>query len=120
MTDSYLNVRNLNVSYGSTTALKDVSLQLEKGGRLALIGMSGSGKSTLAMAVAGLLPKQARIDGTIDFAGHRPKLGSEIGVLFQDASGSLDPVMKVGDQIAEVVATHLGMSWIAARVRAAE
>ncbi|MHC1549763.1 ABC transporter ATP-binding protein [Phyllobacterium sp. K27] len=120
MTDSYLNVRNLNVSYGGTMALKDVSLQLAKGSRLALIGMSGSGKSTLAMAVAGLLPKQARIDGTIDFAGHRPKPGSEIGVLFQDASGSLDPVMKVGDQIAEVVMTHLGMSWISARVRAAE
>lgn len=120
MTDSYLNVRNLNVSYGSTMALKDVSLQLPKGGRLALIGMSGSGKSTLAMAVAGLLPKQARIDGTIDFVGHRPKLGSDIGVLFQDASGSLDPIMKVGDQIAEVVMTHLGMGWISARVRAAE
>lgn len=120
MTDSYLNVRNLNVSYGDTAALKNISLQVANGGRLALIGMSGSGKSTLAMAVAGLLPKQARVEGTIDFAGHRPKLGSDIGVLFQDASGSLDPVMKIGDQIAEVVMTHLGMSWISARVRAAE
>lgn len=120
MTKAYLNVRNLNVSYGTTTALKDVSLELAKGGRLALIGMSGSGKSTLAMAVAGLLPKQARINGAVEFEGRTPKLGSDIGVLFQDASGSLDPVMKVGDQIAEVVMTHLGMSWISARVRAAE
>ncbi len=120
MTETYLNVRNLNVSYGKTIAIRNVSLQLAKGDRLALIGMSGSGKSTLAMAIAGLLPKQAHIEGTIDFAGRRPKLGSDIGVLFQDASGSLDPVMKVGDQIAEVVMTHLGMSWISARVRAAE
>ncbi|EJM98430.1 ABC transporter ATP-binding protein [Phyllobacterium sp. YR531] len=120
MTKAYLNVRNLNVSYGSTTAIKDVSLELAKGGRLALIGMSGSGKSTLAMAIAGLLPKQARINGAIEFESRTPKLGSDIGVLFQDASGSLDPVMKIGDQIAEVAMTHLGMGWISARVHAAE
>jgi peptide/nickel transport system ATP-binding protein len=122
MTGPYLYVRNFKVTYGETAALQGVSLDLAKGGRLALIGESGSGKSTLAMAIAGLLPKQARSRGIIGFSGalHKPRLGKDIGVLFQDPSGSLDPVMKVGDQIAEVVMTHQGIGWISARVRAAE
>jgi peptide/nickel transport system ATP-binding protein len=122
MTETYLRVRNLCVSYGGTTALHDVSLDLANGGRLAVIGESGSGKSTLAMAVAGLLPKQAGSSGTIEFPAlsHSPKLGKDIGVLFQDPSGSLDPVMTIGDQIAEVVMTHQGTGWISARVQAVE
>lgn len=122
MTETYLHVRNLGVNYGETAALQGVPLELAKGGRLAVIGESGSGKSTLAMAIAGLLPKSARYEGSIEFPGlaHRPKLGKDIGVLFQDPSGSLDPVMKIGDQIAEVVMTHQGTGWISARVRAAE
>ncbi len=122
MTEPYLQVKNLNVSYAAIPALANVSIDLAKGERLAVIGESGSGKSTLAMAIAGLLPKQARSSGTIDFPGlsHSPKPGKDIGVLFQDPSGSLDPVMKIGDQIAEVAMTHQGISWIAARVRAAQ
>ncbi|ATU92411.1 ABC transporter ATP-binding protein [Phyllobacterium zundukense] len=122
MTEPYLRVRNLTVDYGGGAALQDVSLQLAKGGRLALIGESGSGKSTFAMAIAGLLPRRARSSGAIEFPGlsHRPRLGKDIGVLFQDPSGSLDPVMKIGDQIAEVAMTHQGLGWISARVRAAE
>ena len=122
MTETYLHVRNLSVNYGETAALHDVSLDLATGGRLAVIGESGSGKSTLAMAIAGLLPRQARSSGVIEFPAfsRSPKLGKDIGVLFQDPSGSLDPVMKVGDQVAEVMMTHQGTGWISARVRAAE
>lgn len=120
MTETYLRLRNLNVSYSDTVALQDVTLELAQGDRLALIGMSGSGKSTLAMAVAGLLPKQARMSGAIEFTRPQPRLGKDIGVLFQDSGGSLDPVMNIGDQIAEVVMTHQGMGWIAARIRAAQ
>ena len=65
MTETYLRVRNLSVNYGQTAALHDVSFDLAKGGRLAVIGESGSGKSTLAMAIAGLLPKSARTEGAI-------------------------------------------------------
>lgn len=122
MSEPYLRIRNLTVDYGGTAALQDVSLQLAKGGRLALIGESGSGKSTLAMAIAGLLPRRARSGGTIQFPAlpRQPSLGKDIGVLFQDPSGSLDPVMTIGDQIAEVVMTHRGLSWISARLMAAE
>ncbi len=122
MTETYLHIRNLGVNYGETAALQDISLDLATGGRLAVIGESGSGKSTLAMAIAGLLPKSAQPEGSIDFPGfpHRPRLGKDIGVLFQDPSGSLDPVTRVGDQIAEVIMTHQGSGWISARVRAVE
>jgi peptide/nickel transport system ATP-binding protein len=122
MTETYLHVRNLSVNYGETAALHDVSLDLATGGRLAVIGESGSGKSTLAMAIAGLLPRQARSSGVIEFRefSRSPKLGKDIGVLFQDPSGSLDPVMKVGDQVAEVIMTHQGTDWITARVRTVE
>eukprot|EP01132_Coremiostelium_polycephalum_P010599 gene10599-12989_t len=122
MSEPLLRVENVGVSYGKTVALADISLDLDRGGRLALIGESGSGKSTLAMAIAGLLPKQARQTGSIVFPGtsDRPRLGRDIGVVFQDPGGSLDPVMRVGDQIAEVIRAHEDTSWIAARVRAAD
>ena len=122
MTAPFLSIRDLTVSYGGRAVLENVSLDLEKGGRLALIGESGSGKSTLAMAIAGLLPGNAHQAGEITFHGAaaQPVLGKDIGVVFQDPNGSLDPVMRVGDQIAEVIVEHLGWTWIAARVRAVE
>ncbi|WP_353830896.1 ABC transporter ATP-binding protein [Mesorhizobium sp.] len=165
-------------------ALNHVSLDVTAGERFAIIGESGSGKSTLALAIAGLLPASARIDGTIewklpnlrsphsfappsvlpDISPTRGEIGSsvagtppaaleigesgndsaispqvgemsgrteggatdrqpaslrdrtplggrDIGFVFQDPSASLDPVMAVGEQIAEVAHTHLGLTW---------
>ncbi|TPN49119.1 ABC transporter ATP-binding protein [Mesorhizobium sp. B1-1-4] len=117
-------------------ALRDISLDIKAGERLAVIGESGSGKSTLALAIAGLLPASARIDGRIDwvlrpsmlgakaerlpsrFLEKAPLLGRDIGFIFQDPSASLDPVMTVGKQIAEVSRTHLGLTWPQAYARA--
>ncbi|WP_287337961.1 ABC transporter ATP-binding protein [Mesorhizobium sp.] len=122
-------------------ALKHVNLDVAAGERLAIIGESGSGKSTLALAIAGLLPASSRIDGCLDWflpsspsvgakappseggvkerqpsefitrSAHTPLGGRDIGFVFQDPSASLDPVMSVGEQIAEVAHTHLRLTW---------
>ncbi|RWB00021.1 MAG: ABC transporter ATP-binding protein [Mesorhizobium sp.] len=174
-------------------ALNHVSLDVTAGERFAIIGESGSGKSTLALAIAGLLPASARIDGRIDWflplspfgakappsvlpdispsrgeigsvavgsspakleigkggdesaisplegemsgrtegglterkplksaakPTHTPLGGRDIGFVFQDPSASLDPVMAVGEQIAEVAHTHLGLTWSQSHAKA--
>ncbi len=122
MSEVFLVVQDLAVRYGAQQVLQSVNFELRQGERLALIGESGSGKTTLAMAIAGLLPASAKTAGTIRFSAlaHEPRAGRDIGVVFQDPDGSLDPMMRVGDQIAEVIVTHLKTSWAEARQRAAE
>ncbi|RUU11939.1 ABC transporter ATP-binding protein [Mesorhizobium sp. USDA-HM6] len=100
-------------------------MDVEAGERLAIIGESGSGKSTLALAIAGLLPGSAKIGGSIEWktpkfrpSGNTPLLGRDIGFVFQDPSSSLDPVMPIGKQIAEVVHAHLGLDRSQALARA--
>ncbi|TPI29642.1 ABC transporter ATP-binding protein [Mesorhizobium sp. B3-2-1] len=195
------SIRDLAVTYrrdgSEVAALKNITLDVQAGERLAIIGESGSGKSTLALAIAGLLPQSARIGGGIEWfsrppsgakappsvlpdispsrgeigssaagsfqptsapttsaigesgnrraisplegemsgrtegglvgrrgqksaskSNHTPLLGRDIGFVFQDPSASLDPVMTVGKQIAEVVRTHLGLGWPASYARA--
>ena len=116
MTDPLLALRGLGVAHGGMPALAGIDLDLPRGGRLAVIGESGSGKSTLALAVAGLLPPEARLAGSVSFPalGTAPRLGRDIGVVFQDPAGSLDPVLRVGEQVAEVLVAHRGLSWRAA------
>lgn len=131
-------IRDLTVTYrrdgNEVAALRRVSLDIANGERLAIIGESGSGKSTLALAIAGLLPGSSRLGGRIDWflrptlgaverqpfhlRGGVPRLGRDIGFVFQDPSASLDPVMTIGKQIAEVARTHLGLTWSQSYARA--
>lgn len=115
MSPPLLLVENLTVTYPSaqTPALSDLTLKLQPGERLGLIGESGSGKSTLARAVAGLLPRGTRVAGRIEWPTlNRPaEPGRDIGFVFQDAGASLDPVMRVGAQIAEVARANRNLSW---------
>jgi peptide/nickel transport system ATP-binding protein len=112
-------LRGLAVSYAGARrpALAGVDLDIGRGERLAVIGESGSGKSTLALALAGLLPDDATVAGRIDWPGlgHPPRPGRDIGFVFQDAGASLNPVRRVGAQVAEVARAHLGLSRQAAR-----
>ena len=112
----------LTVAYAGAArpALSGIDLAIAAGTRLAVIGESGSGKSTLALALAGLLPGEARVEGRIGWPGldQAPRAGRDIGFVFQDAGASLNPVLRVGRQVAEVARVHLGLSRREAETRA--
>jgi ABC-type dipeptide/oligopeptide/nickel transport system ATPase component len=122
MTECLLAVRNLTVDYlsqGNCThrAIDDVSFDLAPGQTLGLLGESGCGKTTLALAILGLIAPGARISGgsvcfrseeILKAGEHRLQCirGAEASIIFQDPALSLNPVMRVGDQVAEVVRAH--------------
>ncbi len=116
-------IDDLSVRYaaGDGPALRDISLTIRQGQRLAIIGESGSGKSTLAKAIAGLLPVSARVSGDISWSRDsglftdRPQPGRDIGYIFQDTGATLNPVLTIGEQVAEGAVRHLGLSWKQAR-----
>ncbi|MGK8524554.1 dipeptide ABC transporter ATP-binding protein [Nocardia asteroides] len=130
-----LHVEDLRVRYrsesGPVTALEGVSLTVARGEVVALVGESGSGKSTLAQAVIGLLGRNAEItggsvtfDGTVVDTGSERALrrlrGARIGFVPQDPGLSLNPVRRVGDQVAEALLVHGLADRAAARARALE
>ena len=120
MNTQLLQVEHLNVSFptqsGDVTAVRDLSVSIPESGTLGLVGESGSGKSATALAIMRLLPPQARITGKILFSRKellslpgeeiRQVRGAEIGMIFQEPMTALNPVMRVGDQIAEAIFAH--------------
>lgn len=117
--------RSFGVTYRrdgeQVSALQDVDLDIVAGETLGVIGESGSGKSTLALALADLLPASARLQGSLGWpTAPRPKPGRDIGYIFQDPGGSLNPVLTIGSQIAEVVAVNLGKDRRAAQAEAVD
>ena len=102
------------------TVVKDVDLDLARGESLALVGESGCGKTTTLLSILGLLPRGASIAaGEVGFGDLdlrraderelRAVRGGQIGVIWQDPLAALDPVMRAGAQIAEVVRAHAGV-----------
>ncbi|PZE35344.1 ABC transporter ATP-binding protein [Curtobacterium sp. MCPF17_031] len=130
MTGPILEVRGLRVAFGDAEpVVRDVSFDLTPGRVLALVGESGSGKSVGAMSVLGLLPPQARVEGSARFRGEelvgapveelRQVRGAGIGVVFQEPMNSFTPVLSIGTQIAEAVRAHptsLDRAGVSARV----
>ncbi|MDU7360012.1 MAG: ABC transporter ATP-binding protein [Propionibacteriaceae bacterium] len=111
-----LVVEGLTVRFGSTVAVDDVSFEVGDRERLGVIGASGSGKSVTSLAVTGLLSETAHVSGSIRLDGqelvgmperdYRKLRGSRISMIFQEPMTALDPTMRVGRQIAEVIALH--------------
>lgn len=119
--ENILEVRNLSVSFespkGEVQAVRDVSFSLKKGEILAVVGESGCGKSVLCKSIMKLLPKSARIkEGTIllkgtDITRYKERdmqkiRGKFFSMIFQDPMTSLNPTMKIGQQIAEAILIH--------------
>jgi oligopeptide/dipeptide ABC transporter ATP-binding protein len=130
-----LELRSLSTHYESaggtrvTRAVDDVSLTLERGETLGIVGESGSGKSTLALSIMRLLPPAARIvGGEILFEGEdlmakteremRHIRGKRIAMILQDPMASLNPLFTIGNQVAEALRVHEGMTRSAAWTRA--
>ncbi|GIH10898.1 hypothetical protein Rhe02_89650 [Rhizocola hellebori] len=134
MTDVLLEVENLTVEFptddGVVTAVRGVSYELRQGESLGIVGESGSGKSVTSMAILGLLPKNARVSGSVRFRGEEllgrsdSELsgfrGRKIAMVFQDPLASLNPVYTIGDQIAEAMLAHNPVSKQVAHARALE
>ena len=121
MSETILSIENLRIHFetfaGEVQAIRGVNLKLEKGETLALVGESGSGKSVTAKSIMKLLSNNAVVkEGTIIFKGEnilekserdmQSIRGKKIAMIFQDPMTSLDPTMKIGKQITEVIIKH--------------
>ena len=116
--DTLLAVDGLNVRTRHRTLVHDFSLHMQKGERIGLIGESGSGKSMTTTALLGLLPNGVTADGSIAFDGHDGNLleaserelmkirGRDMAMVFQEPLTALNPLMRAGDQVAEIMTQH--------------
>ena len=123
-TTPLLQVRDLAVTFpseaGSVHAVRGVNFDLLPGRTLAIVGESGSGKSVTSMAVMGLLPEYAKVEGSVKFKGTEligmsdKKMseirGQDIAMIFQDPLSSLTPVFSIGDQLKEAIQIHRSLS----------
>jgi peptide/nickel transport system ATP-binding protein len=129
-TEPLLSVSGLKVAFQTidhtgridwTSVVNDVSFDIAEGETLAVVGESGSGKSVTSLAIMGLLnPRRSRVSGQVLFDGRdllklppatmRTIRGNEISMIFQEPMTSLNPVYSIGDQVAEVLVEHKGMS----------
>ena len=119
---SFLDIKDLTIHYitdeGVVKAVNGIDLSLEKGDTLGLVGETGAGKTTTALGVMGLVPDPPGkvVSGEILYNGEdllkksnaelRKIRGGEISMIFQDPMTALNPVLRVGDQIAEVIHLH--------------
>ena len=135
MTDPLLSIKNLTVVFktrlGEVPVIDDVSFSIAPGEILGIVGESGCGKTMTSLAVMRLMPEQGKVtSGSIRLSGEdlvvasearmRGLRGNEISMVFQEPMTSLNPVFSVGEQIAEVLKAHQGLSKSEAREHAVE
>ncbi|MEV4691290.1 ABC transporter ATP-binding protein [Micromonospora echinospora] len=127
---SGLVVEDLVVKVHDIQAVKGVSFEIGRGRRMGLIGESGCGKSLTALALMGLLPHGVTASGRVLLNGRNlldlsdrqmcAVRGNDIAMVFQEPMTALNPLMRVGNQVAESLRLHKGMSRAAASARAVE
>jgi peptide/nickel transport system ATP-binding protein len=125
-----LNVSNLQLSFGNNIVLDNISFSLNEKETIGIVGESGSGKSLTALSIIGLLPNSATVNnGTIEYFENNKPIdllsitekekqqirGNKISMIFQEPMTSLNPVMKCGKQVAEVLEYHKNYSFNEAR-----
>ena len=130
-----LNITDLQVAIdvdaGMIRAIDGLSLCIERGETFALVGESGCAKSVTALALMRLLPDNARVtEGRVEIDGQealslpesamRRLRGGKVGMIFQEPATSLNPVMRIGDQIVEAIETHTALRGTVARAKAIE
>ena len=130
MTDTDLAIEGLTVRIAGRTVLDGVTFTVPAGARVGLIGASGSGKSMTDLAIMGLTPPDAVVSGSIRLGGtelvglpdrERARYrGRTIGMVFQEPATALDPLRRVGAQVAEPLRLHRGMSRAEATAAAVE
>lgn len=129
ITQPLLKVSNLYIGFGKQAAevpvVQDVNFELQKGETLGIVGESGSGKSVTALSIMGLLPANGQVtQGQVEFQDEAQKVdftqlpekiyrtyrGKRMGMIFQEPMTSLNPVHRCGNQVAEVLSLHKGLS----------
>ena len=125
MATPLLTVEGLSVAFprggGERRVVAGIGYAIEAGRTLGVVGESGCGKSMTALALMGLVPTPGHVTGSVHFAGRelvgqsaadwRALRGERVAMIFQEPMTALNPVMRVGHQIAEVLVLHKGISW---------
>ena len=122
-----VELSNLSVAFDGVAALRGIDLFVGRGEALGLVGESGCGKSITWLAALGLLPAKAAVTGTVRLDGQElPRnraaqervRGGRIAMIFQDPASALNPVLRLGRQVGEVLTLHRGLTGAAARAEA--
>ena len=125
---SLVDIRGLTLAFGGRPALHGVTLHVNRGETLGIVGESGCGKSVTWLAALGLLPGKAKVSGSVkvggaELVGAPPSTlervrGKKIAMIFQDPASALNPVIRIGRQIEEALRLHRGLQGQARRAEA--
>ncbi|KJC53704.1 oligopeptide transporter ATP-binding component [Bradyrhizobium sp. LTSP849] len=123
-----ISIEGLSVAFNGVPVLRGVDLMLHKGEALGLVGESGSGKSVTWLGALGLLPRHARVSGSVRLDGREilgaPSAeldqvrGGRVAMIFQDPASALNPVLTIRKQLCEALALHRDLSGVAVKAEA--